>query len=61
MLRAKKIRTSGLALSDETFYSYRIGWLIQISVENFPLSDSLVFTEKNLPSQQDDNYFCQVQ
>ena len=41
MLRAKKIRTSGLALSDETFYSYRIGWLIQISVENFPLSDSL--------------------
>ena len=31
MLRAKKIRTRGLALSDETFYSYRIGWLIQIS------------------------------
>ena len=23
--------------------------------------DSLVFTEKNLPSQQDDNAFCQVQ
>ena len=31
MLRAKKIRTGGLALSDETFYSYRTGWLIQIS------------------------------
>ena len=30
-LRAKKIRTSGLALSDDTFYSYRTGWLIQIS------------------------------
>ena len=31
MLRAKKIRTSGLALSNETFYSYRTGWFIQIS------------------------------
>ena len=31
MLRAKKIRTSGFALSDKTFYSYRTGWLIQIS------------------------------
>ena len=30
-LRAKKIRTSGLALSNDTFYSYRTGWLIQIS------------------------------
>ena len=31
MIRAKKIRTGGLALSDETFYCYRTGWLIQIS------------------------------
>ena len=30
-LRSKKILTSGLALSDDTFYSYRTGWLIQIS------------------------------
>ena len=32
MIRAKKIRTGGLALFDETFYSYyRTGWLIQTS------------------------------
>ena len=31
MLRAKRIRTGGLALSDGTFYSYRTGWLIQTS------------------------------
>ena len=31
MIRAKKIGTGGLALSDETFYSYRTGWLIQTS------------------------------
>ena len=29
-----------------------------LTVENFTLSDSLVFTEENLPSQQDDNTFC---
>ena len=32
-----------------------------LTVENFTLSDSLVFTEKYLPSQQDDNAFYQVQ
>ena len=31
-----------------------------LTVENFTLSDSLVFTEKNLPSQQIDYAFCQV-
>ena len=31
MLKAKKIRTGGLALSDDSFHSYRTGWLIQIS------------------------------
>ena len=31
MLRAKKNTKSGLALSDETFYFYRTGWLKQTS------------------------------
>ena len=62
MLKAKKIRTGGLALSDDTFYSYRTGWLIQISQsKTSPYLTVLCFMEKNLPSQQDDNAFCQVQ
>ena len=31
-----------------------------LRVDNFTLSDSLVFTSKNLPSQQSDYAFCQV-
>ena len=62
MLRAKKIRTSGLALSNETFYSYRTGWFTQISQsKTSPYLTVFAFTEKNLPSQQDDNSFCQAQ
>ncbi|XP_073252197.1 uncharacterized protein [Porites lutea] len=39
----------------------KINWMAytNLTVENFTLSDSLEFTEKNLPSQQDDNSFCQ--
>ena len=49
-------------LTEDSFVSLLYNWMAytNLQVDNFTLSDSLVFTSNDLPSQQIDYAFCQV-